>query len=51
MEQIVIFFKKYGWLPILKQEGKYALIQFPFGKYVFNILGYETKTISQLTLF
>lgn len=47
-----VFIKKYGWLEILKQDGNYALIQFPSGEFVHNINGYEARVkINQLTLF
>lgn len=34
------------WYQILKTDGNLALIQFESGKFVWNILGLETKKIS-----
>jgi hypothetical protein len=36
-----VFIKKYGWLPVLKQEGNYSLVLIKDQKIVFNTTGLE----------
>ena len=50
-----VFIKRYGWLEILAQNEKYALLKMPSNANIcFNILGYEIREFNnekQLTLF
>lgn len=42
----MVFIKRYGWIEILEENGKFALLRMKSGsKICFNILGLNTKIV------